>query len=218
MILIDVPQRSPEWFEARKGVFTASEVGKFVLGSTKRDTEAQYKLICKKLAEISGCEMAPNFENWAMKRGTELEPEARADYEEQTGNTVREVGLVLHDSRAFGCSPDGLVNRDEGGLEIKVPSPETHVRYLFDGGLPEEYEMQVHTQLAATGLPWWDFYAFCPGLPSLLVRVERSQLTADIEVALIRMHGEYRTYKARIAALWDEMIERRAANAERASA
>lgn len=258
MILIDVPQRSPEWFDIRRKYFTASEIGKWLieepkcwltkeqiseilttrgidhkkvakkeeleallsdrekyLGYTKASQDARYSAICAKLAEISGCEMPPMFDNWATRRGNELEPDARREYERRTGNTVEEVGFAIHDSGAFGCSPDGLINERRGNAEIKCPLPHTHVAYLLDGGLPDEYEMQVHTQMAACGTEYCDFCSFCPPLPPLIVRVERSEMTDRIEAAMIRLHGDFLVYKARIARIWDDLTVQQA---ERASA
>lgn len=211
MITFDFEQRSTDWYKVRKGVFTASEVGKFAISAkpNAREESARKKLIYKKLAEISGCYMAPIFESDAMRRGTELEPEAREAYTSITGNVVEEVGFALHDSKAFGCSPDGCIGLNdtrtetEGLIEIKCPESQTHVAYLFEGVLPDSYEMQVHMQLATTGAKWCDFFSYCPGLPPLLIRVEPNKLTFEIERGLIRLHKEFEDYKSQLADLWD---------------
>jgi len=73
MKIIDVEQRSPEWFEARKGVITGSEVSAVMGGDTGRET-----YFYEKLAErlTIGVHEAEN----AMERGTRLEDEARNAY------------------------------------------------------------------------------------------------------------------------------------------
>ena len=207
-------QRTPEWFEARRGVFTASGLGKFVLESTKTARKAINSMIDRTLADAltplqTGTEDAPDFSNYWMRRGVRLEPEARIAYENKTGNRVEEVAFCLHESGMFGCSPDGLVNDREGGLEIKCPQPERHIAYIRAGVLPEQYEMQVHSSMAVTGLPWWDFWSYCPSLPPLLVRVHRSDLTERIVAAMID-HGTCLAFeRQRIADMWNREFEPR---------
>jgi len=210
MLVIDCEQRSDEWFEARKGVFTASVMGMWVLKEkrTKTDDKAALTAICKCLAEMSGCELAPIFANWAMKRGTELEPEAREYYEKESGNKVEEVGFCIHDNGGFGCSPDGFIDERKGMVEIKCPEPQTHVKYIFGEVLPDTYKVQVHMQMAVTGASYSDFYSYCPGLPSMLIRVERDEFTEDLLRGLIRLSAEFTDYKSIMAVKWNAMKAR----------
>jgi putative phage-type endonuclease len=205
-----VIQGSDEWLELRSGVFTASEIGVWVSKDkrTKTDDKAALTLICKKLAEMSGCEMEPFFDNWAMRRGTELEPEARSAYTDETGIEVEEVGFCLHDNGGFGCSPDGFIENREGMLEIKCPLPQTHVRYLLDGELPEAYKCQVHMQMAVTGAEHTHFYSYCPSLPSMRVDVPRDDFTESMLSGLLRLTYEFDAYKAVMKTKWDEMKSR----------
>lgn len=146
----------------------------------------------------------------AINRGNDLEPLARAAYEKQTGYSVTEVGLCIHDSGGFGCSPDGLIYSSitwgEGsfthGVEIKCPIPETHAKYLLAGTLPDEYRPQVHCSLAVTGLQRWDFMSFCPGLPSLLVTVERDTYTERMLAGLLSLSAELEATRQKLAAMW----------------
>jgi dihydrofolate reductase len=107
-----------------------------------------------------------------MQRGTELEPLARNFYELMTDNEVTEVGFCMHDQAQCGISPDGLIG-DEGGLEIKCPAPQTHVKYLRDNKLPTQYKQQVQGCLWITGREWWDFVSFHESMPVMTVRVQR---------------------------------------------
>jgi hypothetical protein len=124
------------------------------------------------------------FETEWMKRGTELEPEARLYYEMQTDEAVEEVGFICTDDGLRGCSPDGLVG-EYGGLEIKVPAPHTHMEYLIKGRVPNDYIPQVQGCLMLTDREWWDFLSYSPGLPPILHRVERDGgYIADLRSAL----------------------------------
>lgn len=198
-LIYEMPQRSPEWFEARKGKLTASNFGPWLVKSDATSKAAREKAICKLIAERAGCESPPNFENWAMQRGTELEPQAVAAFESETGLKVREVGFCASMYGAFGCSPDGLIGQDSG-FEGKVPVPETHVRYRRAGVLPPEYIWQVHGCMAVTGAKSWHFQSWNPGLVPLQVEVNRDDFTEKLHDALCSFAEEYE--KA-----WDEERE-----------
>jgi len=211
MLVYNMEQGTDEWLEARKGVFTASQMGIWVTKEkrTKTDDKAAFASICKTLAELSGCEMAPVFPNWAMKRGTELEPLARAAFQEESGLDVEEVGFCVHDNGGFGCSPDGFTNDRKGLVEIKCPLPETHVKYTLNPeSFVDTYRIQIHMQMAVTGADYCDCYSFCPLLPSMLLRVERDAFTEDLLRGLIRLADEFKEYKKEMAAKWAEMKKR----------
>jgi hypothetical protein len=84
-------QRIDSWFAVRKGVLTASNFGPWLINSGKVAEGARERAICALIAERANCESAPIFENWAMKRGTELEPQAIASFEGETGLKVDQV-------------------------------------------------------------------------------------------------------------------------------
>ena len=226
MKILPYAQKSPEWHAARRGIFTASEAGEFIVGNdTATNRKARQNLIAKKLAEpfysdlkfaeLAGSSWLTQLRdkeqkaldyNPAINRGNDLEPLARAAFEKRTGYSVTSVGLCLHDSGGFGCSPDGLLGDDGipfiGGLEIKCPIPETHAKYLLAGTLPDEYRPQVHCSLAVTGLQRWDFMSFCPGLPSLLVTVERDDYTERMLAGLLSLSAELEATRQKLAAMW----------------
>lgn len=135
MKIIDFPQRSPEWFEARLGVPSASSFGKVITPTGKPSTQFDGYLN-KLVAEVLTGRTDGQEANEAMMRGTELEPEARQYYELIAG-PVTETGFCIHDD-GFGCSPDGMVG-EEGLLEIKCPLSHTHVEYLRDNEIPSIY-------------------------------------------------------------------------------
>jgi len=160
--------------------------------------------------------------NIPVQRGNALEDEARRYYEQRTGTKVHQVGFITHDSGGFGCSPDGLCLykmfeevssnpcREEfsHGIEIKCPMPETHMRYLLDGKLPDDYLMQIEMSLAVTGLNRWDFLSYCPGEAQLLLTIYRTEDTDKLEAGLKRLVAEKRKIKAKLGALWTAEKER----------
>lgn len=175
-----------------------------MIGDTKRDREARKKLISMKLACAAEAEVSQVFENYAMRRGSELEPEAKAAFSEEMGLEVEEVGFVEMDS-LYGCSPDGFVQDRQSLLEIKCPMGETHVSWLLDGELPDKHKHQVHFQMVVTGCKLCHFYSFCPGLPSLHVPVLRDRFTEDLAAGMQRLHLEYIKARRQVSEIWEQM-------------
>ena len=175
----------------------------------KTQEKAAMAAICKNLAEMSGCEMKPVHKDWCMERGTRLEPEARGAYEYETGKETEEVGFCIHENGGFGCSPDAFIDGRKGMVQIKCPLPQTHVKYLLNQDtFLADYKIQMHMEMAVTGASFNDFYSYCPGLPSMLVRVDRDAFTEDLLRGLIRLSSEFEEYKEEMARKWGEMSAR----------
>lgn len=188
MQILTFPQRTQDWWNARRGVPTASRFDAVLTPKTAKPSASQEGYICELIAEKFATEWPPSetpILSHAMAYGIEHEPRARAWYGFETGNDVREVGFVFADAGRYGCSPDGLIG-STGLLELKCPQPQTHIRYLLDGGLPSEYKCQVHGQLIVTGFDWCDFVSFCDGFPALKVRVFPDDFTELLRAELER--------------------------------
>lgn len=110
-------QRSPEWFEKRRGRITGSNVGA-ILGLNPFRT--QDDVLREMVRTYHGAER--EFQgNAATEWGTFNEAGAQQDYEMQTANNVEETGFHVHPKHDWlGASPDGLVH-DFGLIEIKCP-------------------------------------------------------------------------------------------------
>lgn len=110
-------QRSPEWFDARKGRVTGSSIGA-ILGldpNLTRDDALR--------AMVRAYHGAPReFQgNIATQWGVTHEPEALMDFEHATGAEVVKASFCIHDNFSWlGASPDGFVGDDQL-LEIKCP-------------------------------------------------------------------------------------------------
>ena len=170
MRVIDHEQGTQEWLQSRLGCPSGSGFDRLITSSGKPSTQADgyinqliAELLTKETTEVKVTE-------W-MQRGTDLEPFARNFYE-LIGNEVQEVGFCKHDTLECGVSPDGLIGTD-GGLEIKCPTPATHIAYLRAGVLPSKYKQQVMGCMWVTGRDWWDFMSYHERMPALIVRVER---------------------------------------------
>lgn len=165
--VIDMPQRSPEWFAARAGRLTASNakhITSFLKSGEESAARRDYKmqLVTERL---TGQPQDDVFVNDDMRRGIELEPDALAAYESQEGVLVTRVGFLSHTELMAGGSPDGVVGDFEGLVEIKCPRAANHVRYLRAGGIPAEHKAQLTHLLWLTDAPWIEFVSYCPQLP-----------------------------------------------------
>jgi YqaJ-like viral recombinase domain len=163
---LNVQQNTPEWIVARIGNVTASRV-KDVVAKLKSGKEsaarASYRL--ELLTEVLTGRAADHYVSREMDFGTENEPLARTCYELREGVEVERVGYVMHPSiPRSGASPDGLVGED-GLVEFKVPNTTTHLEYLIEGVVPDDYIPQMMWQLACTGRKWVDFVSYDPRLP-----------------------------------------------------
>lgn len=193
MNISNSPQRSEEWYQARRGLPTCSRFDSILTASKGQPSAAQDTLIDHLLAE-SLCppeqgvirHMTPE-----MEQGVKLEAEARCCYElEHAAEPVAEVGFILADCGLFGGSPDALVG-ETGGVEIKCPAAATHIGYVRDGVLPTAYKCQVHGYMIVTGRRWWDFFSYHRGIPPFRLRVERDEFTAKLEAELHRFCEKY---------------------------
>jgi len=158
---------------------------------TEKAAAARESAICKLISERAGCWQNPNFENEAMLRGIRMEPEAVAAFEKATGKRVLQVGFCRSIHGAFGASPDGLIEGENAGLELKVPVPSTHIMYRRAGVLPEEYKFQVHGCMAVTGAERWYFQSWSEGVGSLRVAVSRDDFTEELKAALIEFSRQF---------------------------
>ena len=185
MKILELQQRSKEWFEARLGVIT---------GSRAKSVFAKNNLpfIDELIAERMTGTIPESFASDAMKHGILFEPEAIRVYEETTKNKVEEIGFCLHDKYPFiAVSPDGLVKVDgkyQGAVEVKCPSSKKHIEYIRIGRVPAEYKAQVlHYFVVVDDLQWLDFVTYDPRMKSHKInvhRVHRNEIQEEVDAAL----------------------------------
>ncbi|CCD89874.1 putative Exonuclease [Bradyrhizobium sp. ORS 285] len=182
----DIEQGSFEWHQLRLGRVTGTRLGD-VLGTPK----ARRALICELIAEKITEQTKEVPMNAAMERGQIEEAFARKEYERQSLNKVEKVGFIIadHIDDRVAFSPDGVVREEGeivGGIEIKNPDSKTHVGYLIDGRVPNDYVEQVKMAfLAIPTLQWWDFVSFdsrvkIPSMQMMVKRVTRAEYV-DLE-------------------------------------
>lgn len=130
--VLDCEQRSPEWYAARAGVFTASRAGE-AFGKTQKGawyadrkdyrTELVIERVTGKPAEDRFNGRTPRI----VTDGIEREAAAIRLYENLNGVLVRPCGFVLDNEIPVGCSPDGVIGDFEGLIQAKCPKASTHL-------------------------------------------------------------------------------------------
>lgn len=170
----DLEQGSEEWLEVRRGIITASTVGRLVTTRTLKpaSNDTSRGLTEQLIAERITGETEPTYMNDDMMRGVLHEPIARDTYAMVYDAPVEQIGFMIRDDWGFpiGASPDGLIGND-GGLEIKCPRAKAHIRTILNDEVPAQYMAQVQTSLLVSGRDWWDFVSFRAGLPMWTKRV-----------------------------------------------
>jgi len=184
-------QHSKEWYLARLGKWTGSEVGKLmvsgrskgdIFGETAKDyifDKASERLLRDEVINDGAMWMEyynlTSISSKAMEFGTEQEPYARKRYAKLTGYDVHEWGFAQHkDIPTFGTSPDGLIIEDgkvTRTLEIKCPIGKTYIKYASSvtdwqtlKKVNPQYYWQCVSHCSCLGTPVTDFVVFNPFL------------------------------------------------------
>ena len=170
--IVNLVQGSEQWLAHRRGLRNASESAA-VLGISPWCTPYQLWLLKTGRAE-------PDV-NVAMRRGTALEPAARAAYEERTGQIMQP--LVLQDG-LYSASLDGMTLAGDLIVEIKVPFKGRDSALWRDveaGQVPGYYAAQIQHQLMVSGAAAAHLWVY-DGTDGLLLLIPRD----DVTMAAIR--------------------------------
>ena len=166
-------QGSDEWFAARRGHLTASEMRLIVtptlkVASNDKERSHLFELLAQR---ISGY-VEPSYIGDDMLRGQEEEFYARQLYAEHYAQ-VQQVGFITNDKWGFtlGYSPDGLVG-DDGLIECKSRRQKFQIQTIADDEVPSDYMIQLQTGLLVSERAWVDFISYSGGLPMFVKRVE----------------------------------------------
>lgn len=184
MTIINVEQRSEAWFAARLGRVTGSRAkdvcAVIKTGEAAARRDYRFELVVERL---TGKRDDDCFVSKEMQRGTDLEPEAFAAYEAETGNLVRRTGFVQVDNLMAGCSLDGDVENLTGLIEIKCPKMATHFGYMQSDKVPSNHLPQILHNLWITGAQWCDFVSYDDRFPEGMRLVIRRVARDDKAIA-----------------------------------
>lgn len=153
MQIINCQQGTYDWLALRSGRFTATDAETVKVHAKGIDTLA-YEIAAFKLTG----ELPEIITTYAMERGKMLEPKARAEYEQATGQEVQQVGFCALDE-FVGCSPDGLVG-DDGLIEIKCKTAPHHLFAVVNDWVDPKHLWQMQFQMLVTGRKWCDYVLY----------------------------------------------------------
>lgn len=198
----DMEQGSQEWKDARLGFATASRIDDILAkpakkGAKESASRRNYKAQLA-LELFSGkASKEDEFENWWMRRGRELEPDARSEYELQRGVIVQTCGFIVHPLiPRYGCSPDGLIGSD-GLVQIKCLTRANHIDCLTSG-IPSDRIAQMTCELSVTGREWNEFCSYHPEFPGASKLAIRRLWRKDVLAEIEEMEREVRIFNEEV--------------------
>lgn len=183
------PQRTPEWYEARKSRVTASSVGG-ILGLSPFATRAQ---VMRAMVRES-CGAPSEFPDPApppVAWGQAMEAQALIDFEFASSERVTPAPFVPHEDW-LGASPDGYVS-DGRLLEIKCPYALRNDQKPIFKHVNEQphYLAQMQVQMFVTGYESCWFYQWTPhGSQQTLIHRDDDWLDTNIP-ALRQFYAQF---------------------------
>lgn len=210
------PQGSEGWLAARRGVITGSRFKdardyKLPTAAQKKEgarrgdpSEKQIGYARDVARERCGGIVPSTYANAAMRTGSEQEPIAKLNYEEETGHLVHSAGFITTSDARFGVSVDGLVGED-GVIEIKtMVSSNTLFKAVVDAD-HSEYIDQCNGAMWLLGRKWTDLVLWAPDIADAgykglhVVRIERDdEAIAELEADLWQFAVRVDDYERRL--------------------
>jgi len=172
--LPDIIQGTDEWHDQRRGIVTASIVGRLLTTTGKvANNDTSRATVATLVAERITGWTDPVYVSDDMLRGTNDEPYAIAAYSEWIERPVVTTGFMVRDDWGFelGYSPDGLVG-DDGLVEVKSRRPKKQLQTVLEDAVPAENMAQLQCGLLVSGRKWIDYVSFCGGMHLYVKRVE----------------------------------------------
>lgn len=167
--VLKLVQGTPKWHTHRAKFRNASESAA-VMGLNPWQTPYQLWLVRTGRLEVPVT--AP------MQHGTQMEPKARAAYEEQTGSVMQPLVLTEGD---YSASLDGITLEGDLIVEIKCPykgQASALWQAVSVGEVPEHYRIQVQHQMMVSGAAQAHLWVF-DGATGLLVEIARDEATME---------------------------------------
>ncbi len=196
MKIVHLEQNSPEWFEFRRGKITGSKLKDIIVKRGNSKKIGFYQLVADKLGAVDDDEDD-------RQRGHDLEAEAVAKFEEQTGLKTSADGMWLSsESDDIAISPDRVVSKSEA-LEVKCPKAARHIQTVIENVIPDEYLDQVMQYFIVNKrLKQVHYVSYCPKViqrPYHLIAVEREPYEEKIE--------QYREYQLQVIKEVNAIVE-----------
>lgn len=164
-------QNSDAWKAYRRGKISASKIP-IIMGESPYTTP--YELFMEETGLVPPQETQPH-----MKRGLDIEDEARASFELETGIKMLPAVVVHPDNPLFIASLDGLSADGQCLVEIKNNNKEFHEASKF-GCVPKFHVAQVNWQMYVSGAKHAYYYSYRSGDPFLTEIIRNDTLIAEM--------------------------------------
>ena len=159
--LSTLEQGTDNWHRARAGVVTASKAHLLLMG---RKTLGRLSYIDELLASVATGLCTDEIKAAPLQWGKENEPDARDAYSASEFETIKDQGFIyMNDGMRAGCSPDGLIEGEPKGLELKCPwSTAVYMGFAGRGYIKKEEVAQIQFSLMVTDFEKWGFAKYDP--------------------------------------------------------
>ena len=148
-------QRTPEWYQRRYNMMTASNLWQALSSAAQRNRLIFEK--CKPLDFGYTDNKWINTEN-SLHWGVKYEPLTAMIYKKITGAEIEEFGCISHPDYPFiGASPDGIVSNIESPLYGRMVEIKNIYNRDMDGIPSEPYWIQMQIQMECCNLDICDF-------------------------------------------------------------
>lgn len=197
MQIVNVDQRSPEWFALREKRMTASHAQ--AIGNNGKGLQSY---IMELMQDYYSTAEKERFSNKDTERGNELENTAGFIYEMETGIITQKVGFVIY-NEYVGCSPD-LFAGPAGLVEIKCPADKAYFDLLISDKVDTGYIWQMQMQMLICERAWCDFVAYNPNYKKDLI-IKRFYADSEMQAKLKEGFEAGRLLMCKIEAKYKEV-------------
>ena len=149
-----IAQRTPEWYQFRHNLITASNIWKAVGSEANQNSLITEK--CKPMM-MDSYEAAPNTDS-PLHWGVKYEPLTTMLYEHRNRCNVGEFGCIRHPEHSFiGASPDGIVVSEDSSAYGRMLEIKNVVSREITGVPKMDYWVQMQVQMEVCNLNECDF-------------------------------------------------------------
>jgi hypothetical protein len=202
---LDLIQGTQDWLDARRGLLTASEMGRIITPKLKVADNGDLRAHVFEVAaqRITG-HVEEGFTSYDMMRGHEEEVDARDHYRKHYA-PVEDAGFITNDRWGFtlGYSPDGLVG-DIGLIEAKSRKARFQVETIVKGEIPPEHVIQVQSALLISERSWLHFLSYSNGLPMDIIPAEP---IPEFQEAILEAATAFETRVAEVIATYHDAVK-----------
>lgn len=188
-------QRTPEWYEVRRDLITASEAS----SALRIKPFAGFKGCPREDLMLTKLNKPKHFCGMAMQHGIHYEDEACRFAMKILEKTHLEFGLIVHKEYPWlAASPDGITT-DGFCVEIKCPLR----RKIIPGVIPHHYMPQIQVQMEVCDIEETIFIQYKPAHMT-----DSGEPYADI--TFVKRDREwFAKHKETLQSFWEELNERR---------